>query len=81
MPGEIVVQFDPGMSEAKIKAMNSKNGASVTYTSPYAGFKILKIPKTKSVEEMVEIYSKNPNVKSASANSIAHAMINDPLYN
>ncbi len=82
VPGEILVKFNPGVSEAKIAAMNSKNGATVTYTSPYAGFKILKIPKTKSVEEMVEIYSKNPNVESTSANYIMHAAMvpNDPGY-
>ncbi|WMW23845.1 S8 family serine peptidase [Methanolobus sediminis] len=81
VPGEIVVQFNPGVSEAKINAMNSKNGATVTYTSQYADFKVLKIPKTKSVEEMVEIYSKNPNVKSASPNSIMYAaMVPDDSY-
>ncbi|WMW21769.1 S8 family serine peptidase [Methanolobus mangrovi] len=82
VPGEILVKFNPGVSEAKISDMNSKNGAAVTYTSPYAGFKILKIPKTKSVEEMVEIYSKNPNVEYASANYIAHAAMvpNDEYY-
>ncbi|WP_406661795.1 S8 family serine peptidase [Methanolobus sp. ZRKC3] len=82
VPGEILVKFNPGLSEAKIAAMNSKNGASVTYTSPYAGFKKLKIPKTKSVEEMVEIYSKNPNVEYATANYVMHATMvpNDPRY-
>lgn len=83
VPGEILVKFNPGVSEAKIKATNSKNGASVTYTSPHAGFKKLNIPKTKSVEEMVEIYSKNPNVEYATANYVMHAAMvpNDPYYN
>ncbi|MBN2110127.1 MAG: S8 family serine peptidase [Methanosarcinaceae archaeon] len=82
VPGEILVKFNPGVSEAKIRAINSKNGASVTYTSPYAGFKKLNIPKTKSVEEMVQIYSRNPNVEYAVPNAITHAfsLPNDPLY-
>jgi serine protease len=81
VPGEILVKFSPGVSETKINAMNSKNEATVTYTSPHAGFKILKIPKTKSVEEMVEIYSKNPNVEYATANYIMHStMIPDDEY-
>lgn len=80
VPGEILVKFNPGVSNAKINAMNSKNDASVTYTSPYAGFKQLKIPKTKSVEEMVTIYSKNPNVEYATANYVMHAATDDPLY-
>ncbi|WP_328287503.1 PKD domain-containing protein [Methanolobus vulcani] len=83
VPGEILVKFSPGVSEAKIKDINSKNGATVTYTSPYAGFKKLNIPKTKSVEEMVEIYSKNPNVEYAEPNYIASTFMvpNDPYYN
>lgn len=82
VPGEILVKFSPGMSEAKISALNSKHGTSVAYTSPYAGFRKLNIPKTKPVEEMVEIYSKNPNVEYAVPNYIMHAAMvpNDPYY-
>jgi serine protease len=82
VPGEILVKFSPGVSEAKIKDLNSNHGTSVTYTSPYAGFKKLIIPKTKSVEEMVEIYSKNPNVEYAVPNYVMHAAVapDDPFY-
>jgi serine protease len=82
VPGEILVKFKPGVSEEKIKNINEKNGTLVTYTSPYEGFKILKIPKTKTVEEMVEIYSKNPNVEYAVPNAILNAFTvpNDPYY-
>ncbi|WP_256623778.1 S8 family serine peptidase [Methanolobus chelungpuianus] len=82
VPGEILVKFSPGMSEAKISALNSKHGTSVAYTSPYAGFRKLNIPKTKSVEEMVEIYSRNPNVEYATPNYLMHASTvpNDPYY-
>ncbi|MBN2110396.1 MAG: S8 family serine peptidase [Methanosarcinaceae archaeon] len=82
VPGEILVKFNAGVSEANINAINSKNGATVTYTSPYAGFKKLKIPKTKSVEEMVQIYSRNPNVEYAEPNFIASICMlpNDPYY-
>lgn len=82
VPGEILMKFNPGVSEEKIKNINAGHGTQVTYTSPYAGFKILKIPKTKTVEEMVEIYSKNPNVEYAVPNAIAYAFMvpNDPYY-
>lgn len=82
VPGEILVKFNPGVSEEKIKNINVGHGTQVTYTSPYAGFKILKIPKTKTVEEMVEIYRKNPNVEYATPNAITYAFMgpNDPLY-
>lgn len=82
VPGEILVKFSPGASEEKIKNINAVHGTQVTYTSPYAGFKILKIPKTKTVEEMVEIYSKNPNVEYAVPNAITNAFMvpDDSLY-
>lgn len=82
VPGEILVKFSPGVSEEKIKSINAGQGTQVTYTSPYVGFKILKIPTTKTVEEMVEIYSKNPNVEYVVANAIVNAFMvpNDPYY-
>ncbi len=80
--GEIVVKFTPGVSKEKIANINSRHGVSVMYTSPYAGFKRLHIPKGKTVPEMVEIYSKNPNVEYAVPNSITHAFMTptDSLY-
>ncbi|KKG08222.1 hypothetical protein EO92_06445 [Methanosarcina sp. 2.H.A.1B.4] len=82
VPGEILVKFNPGVSEEKIKNINAGHGTQATYTSPYAGFKILKIPKTKTVEEMAEIYSKNPNVEYAVPNAIMCAFMvpNDEYY-
>ncbi len=82
VPGEILVKFKPGISEEKIAMINAGNETQAVYASPHAGFKKLKIPKTKTVEEMVEIYSKNPNVEYAVPNAIAHAAgaPNDPYY-
>ncbi len=82
VPGELIVKFTPGISNEKIASINSRHGTSVKYTSPYAGFKILHIPKGKTVPEMVEKYNRNPNVEYAVVNSIAHAFMtpNDPLY-
>ncbi len=81
-PGEIIVKFKPGVSREKIATINSKQGTKEIYTSSYAGFKLLKIPKSKTIEEMVEIYSKNPNIEYALPNAIAQAAMvpNDPLY-
>jgi serine protease len=82
VPEEILVKFNPDVSGEKIKNINAGHGTQVTYTSPYAGFKILKIPKTKTVEEMAEIYSKNPNVEYAVPNTIMYAFMvpNDQYY-
>jgi serine protease len=80
--GELIVKFTPGISNEKIASINSRYGTSVEYTSPYAGFKILHIPKGKTVPEMVEKYNRNPNVEYAVVNSIAHAFMapNDEYY-
>ena len=80
--GELIVKFTPGISNEKIASINSRYGTSVKYTSPYAGFKILHIPKGKTVPEMVEKYNRNPNVEYAVVNSIAHAFMapNDEYY-
>ena len=80
VPGEILVKFKPGLSDKEINNINSKHEVSVLYTSPYAGFKTLKVPKTKTVEEMAEIYSKNPNVEYAVPNYLMSATTIDPLY-
>lgn len=82
VPNEILVKFKPEFSDKEVDDINSNNEASVLYTSPYAGFKTLKVPKSKTVEEMVEIYSKNPNVEYAVPNYVTYATMvpNDPLY-
>jgi serine protease len=82
VPGEILVKFKPGISDKEIGNINAKHETSVLYTSPYAGFKTLKVPKTKTVEEMAEIYSKNPNVEYAVPNYLMYATTapNDPYY-
>ena len=83
VPGEIIVKFKPGVSDKAIGDWNQGRGCSVLSTSKSAGFKRLKIAKRKTVEEMVEIYKRNPNVEYAEPNYIVHAfwVPNDPYYN
>jgi serine protease len=82
VPGEIIVKFTPAIPDEVIDRINQGHGSSVIYTSPFAGFKRLRIPPAKTIEEMVEIYSKNPNVEYAEPNAICYAFMvpNDPLY-
>ncbi len=79
---EIIVKFKPGVKSEEIADLNQRHGVSEKYTSPRGKFKILKIPKTKTVPEMVEIYRRNPSVEYAEPNYIAKAFMrpNDPLY-
>ena len=81
-PRELIVMFKPGVSNEKIANINSRHGTLVKYTSPYAGFKILHIPKGKSVHGMVEKYKNSPYVEYTEPNYIATAFMvpNDPLY-
>jgi len=82
VPDEIIVKFKPGVSHENIKSINARHGTSDIDTSPFAGFKRIRIPKGKTVPEMVAIFNKNPEVEYAEANSIVYAfgIPNDPLY-
>jgi serine protease len=74
VPGEIIVKFKPGVRDEVIRDLNQRHGCSVLSISRFAGFKRLRIPKGKTVEEMVEIYSKNPNIDYAEPNYIAYIL-------
>jgi len=82
VPEEIIVKFKPGVSDKVIAEVNSRHASSVISTSRFAGFKRLRIPKRKTVADMVEIYKKNPNVEYAEPNFIVHAfwVPNDSYY-
>jgi serine protease len=81
-PGEIIVKFKPGVSDDVIRAINERHGSSVLSISKRGQFRRLRIPRNKTVEEMVAIYSKNPNVEYAEQNFIATALMvpNDTYY-
>jgi serine protease len=80
--GEFLVKFKPNVSEQTIDILNSTHGVSTIYTSPYAGFRRMRIPLGATVADIVEIYQANSNVEYAEANYIAYALKapNDELY-
>lgn len=82
MPDEIIVKFKRGVSQDVIRQINQRHGTSVLSISKRGQFKRLRIPKNRTVEEMVAVYSRNPNVEYAEPNFIVHAIMipNDPLY-
>jgi len=82
VPGEFIVKFKPNVTQYDISVLNSTHGVSTIYTSPSAGFKILRTPSGKTVAKMVEIYQADAKVEYAEANYIAYAMMvpNDELY-
>jgi len=81
-PDEIIVKFKTVAEKGDIENFNRQQEAVEIYESPYARFKVLKIPATKTVEEMVEIYKKNPLVEYAEPNFIYCAFWypNDQYY-
>ena len=80
--GEILVKFRDVVTNKQVYSINSAYGGSVIYTSPYAGFKRIRIPSEKTVPEMVELYRKDPSVEYAEPNYIAYAYWtpNDTYY-
>ncbi|MDH4317617.1 MAG: S8 family serine peptidase, partial [Desulfobulbaceae bacterium] len=82
MGGEILVRFKPGTNLVTMEKINKKHGTSILAHSRFTATKRLRIPPGKTVEEMVAIYSHNPNVLYAEPNFIAYATFvpNDPLF-
>ena len=82
VPGEILVKFKENVTRDQIESVNRAHASSVLYTSPYAGFRRIKIPHGKVVPEMVELFSKSPLIEYAEPNYLARALWtpNDPRY-
>ncbi len=79
---EIIVKFKKDVPKEQIGQINSEHGASVLHTSRFAGFKKIKVPAGKTVEEIVEIYNHQPEVEYAELNyyAYAHWVPNDTYY-
>ncbi|MEA1944913.1 MAG: S8 family peptidase, partial [Euryarchaeota archaeon] len=80
VPDEIIVKFKPGVGKKKIDEINLRHGTSIKRAD--AHFMRLNVPKGKTVTQMVEAYSRNPNIEYAEPNYIAHALMvpNDHYY-
>jgi serine protease len=82
LASEIVVKFKNGVSEGRIGRINQRHATAVLHSSPFAGFKRIKVPAGKTAEEMVEIYNGEPSVEYAELNYYAYALFvpDDPHY-
>ena len=82
-PDEVIVKFKPGVSDQEIGRVNQRHGASVSYTSRFAGFKKIRVPAGKTAKHMVALYNDEPSVAYAELNyyAYAHFVPNDPTYN
>ena len=81
VPDEILVKFKPGIPAEVMERVHVQHGASILKVSRW-GYMRVRIPKGRTVDEMVQVYSRNPNVEYALPNSICRAVMtpNDPLY-
>ncbi|MBM4031952.1 MAG: hypothetical protein FJ291_09220 [Planctomycetes bacterium] len=82
LPDEVIVKFKPGAAQAAIEAVHRRHGTAEIYTSKLGGFKRVRTPAGKTIEEMVAALSKEPSVEYAEPNSICYAFMtpNDPYY-
>ncbi|NIP32730.1 MAG: S8 family serine peptidase [Phycisphaerae bacterium] len=82
VPNEIIVKFRNGVSKNHIDLVNRRHGTHVLSTSPFAGFKRIKVPATGTPKQLVEIYNREPEIEYAELNYYAYTMFvpNDPIY-
>ena len=81
-PDEFIVKFKEGIYESRVARINAEHGTEVIETSRVAGFKRLRVPSGKTVEQVVEAYRREPDVEYAEPNYILSASFvpNDPYY-
>ncbi|HEY94331.1 MAG TPA: S8 family serine peptidase [Dehalococcoidia bacterium] len=78
---EIIFKFKPGVPQHVIDRLYNDHGITKLQTNS-RGVMRAGVPKGKSIEEMVNILSKNPNIEYAQPNYICQAVYtpNDPYY-
>jgi len=64
-PDHFLVKFAPGTPRAEIDAVNRANGVVQVDHIRQIDVRMLVVPPGKTVDEMVQRYSKNPNVEFA----------------
>ncbi|MHC4623493.1 MAG: S8 family serine peptidase [Planctomycetota bacterium] len=79
---EIIVKFKIGAAEGRVSQINRRHGGTVLYTSPFGGFKRMRVPAGRTARQMVELYSSEADVEYAELNYYARALFapNDPRY-
>jgi len=82
-PGEILVKFNPSVTQVKINSINSAFGTSILETIPQIDVYRIEIPSDVTVPEMVQKYLNLPGVEFAEPNGIYYALTtlpDDPYY-
>jgi serine protease len=81
-PDEIIVKFKNDATRQQAYKALADFGTVEISSNESLGFRELRIPAGKTVEEMVAAFSARPDVEYAEPNYIAHAFMtpNDPYY-
>jgi thermitase len=82
VPGEILVDFEPGTPERSRAEAHRQNGGRVEETIRGLGVQVVSVPGGQE-QAKVEAYNRNPNVEYAELNGIATISLdpNDPYDN
>ena len=80
--GEVIVKFKPGTQGGAIADVDRRHGTSEIRKSRFSSFRIVRVPKGKTVEQIVAALGKEASVEYAEPNSLCHAFStpDDPLY-
>jgi serine protease len=79
---EIIVKFNPGCPSTEIEKIHAEMSATPVAVGHDKNIRLVKIPPGMALDEMIKAYSKNPHVRYAEKNFVAHAHMvpNDPYY-
>ena len=82
VPDEVLVKFVRGAGKNAIDGLRVGQGAEELYASPFSSVRRWRIPSSKSVEDWVDFFNKNPLVEYAEPNYYCYAFVypNDPYY-
>lgn len=83
VPDEIIVKFKSSITDDEIDEINNNFGTTIKKQNfSHDKFKVLKVKKNKSLDDLLAKYKKHPKVTYAVENTICHAQWepNDSLY-
>ncbi|MDI6784546.1 MAG: S8 family serine peptidase, partial [bacterium] len=68
VPNELVIKYKKNIDNTQINLKEAKESLKVTKISKHLGFRVVKIPKGKTVKDLVAKFSKDPDVEYAEPN-------------
>jgi len=82
VPGEVIIKFKREAAEGEIFGLRVGQGAEEVYVSSFTFARVWRVSPSKTVEEWVDFFEKNPLVEYAEPNCFRYAFWypNDPFY-